>query len=263
MQQLLKKLSKSTMSSTSRIMTTMIEHSKTKQQCSRCDKGLWSKSRTTKNIDNDTNQQFFVDKTRKRRSTSMKDSLKKCNNTTRALQQKNSTNYARTFCTLIRFEFHQLITMIDFDATRNFVSSFLVNKKDLFTQKKKNVYNLMIINGNPLKDNDEMIIEKIISLTITFQQHYEEFTLNVVRMINHDIVLEMSWLKMHNFNIDWETKIFIFERCDYVIDIQFTHRQRSMINEQMSRKSIVKNELTNANKNIDEQMFDFTNIVKG
>ena len=36
-----------------------------------------------------------------------------------------------------------------------------------------------------------------------------------------------------------------------------------MINEQTNRESIVKSELINANKNIDEQMFDFTNIVKG
>ena len=36
-----------------------------------------------------------------------------------------------------------------------------------------------------------------------------------------------------------------------------------MINEQTSRKSIIKNELINANKNINKQMFDFTNIVKG
>ena len=35
-----------------------------------------------------------------------------------------------------------------------------------------------------------------------------------------------------------------------------------MINEQINRKSIVKSELINANKNIDEQMFNFTNIVK-
>ena len=49
----------------------------------------------------------------------------------------------------------------------------------------------MTINENSLKDNDEIIIEEIISLTITFQQHHEEFTLNIVRMINHDIVLKM------------------------------------------------------------------------
>ena len=82
--------------------------------------------------------------------------------------------------------------MINFDAIRNFISSSLVNKKSLFTQKKKNVYNLMIINKNSLKDNDEMIIEEIISLTITFQQHHEKFTLNIVKIINHDIVLKMS-----------------------------------------------------------------------
>ena len=70
--------------------------------------------------------------------------------------------------------------MINFDATRNFVLSSLVNRKGLFIQKKKNAYNLMIINEDPLKSNDEMIIEEIISLTITFQQHHEEFILNIV-----------------------------------------------------------------------------------
>ena len=110
----------------------------------------------------------------------------------------------------------------------------------------------MIINKNSLKNNDEIIIEKIMPLTITFQQHHEEFTLNIVRIINHDIVLKMSWLKIHNFNIDWKTRVFTFKRCDCMIDIQFTHRRRSMINEQKSRKSIIKNELINANKNIDE-----------
>ena len=101
MQQLLKKLSKLTMSSTSKIMTTMIEHSKTKRWRPRCIKMLRSKGRTTRKINYNTNQQLLVDRTRKRKNTSMKNSLKKCNNTTRALQQLNSTNYARIFCTFI------------------------------------------------------------------------------------------------------------------------------------------------------------------
>ena len=122
----------------------------------------------------------------------MKDSLQECNHIEKALQQINSINYARIFCTSIRFEFHRFIAMINFDATRNFVSSSFVNKKGLLTQKKKDAYNLMTINEDSLKSNDEMIIEEIISLTMTFQQHHEELTLNVVRMINHDVVLKMS-----------------------------------------------------------------------
>ena len=192
----------------------------------------------------------------------MKNSLQECNHIERILQQINSTNYARIFCTSIRLEFHRFIAMINFDATRNFVSSFFVNKKELLTQKKKDAYNLMTINGDSLKNNDEMIIEEIIFLTMTLQQHHEELTLNVVRMINHDVVLEMLWLKLHNLNIDWEKRVFAFERCNCVIDIQFTHRQRSMMNEQKNQEMIVKSELINANKNIDKRMFDFTNIVK-
>ena len=121
----------------------------------------------------------------------MKGSLQECNNIKRALQQINSTNYARTFCASIRFGSHRLTTMINFDATRNFVSSSLVDRKGLSTQKKKNAYSLMTIDEDPLKGNDEMIIEEIILLTMTFQQHHEELTLNIVRMINHDIVLGM------------------------------------------------------------------------
>ena len=238
----------------------MIEHSKEELWYSKYDK---RKSQATRNVNCGANQQSFANKTRKRKSTSMKDSLKECNNTTRALQQINSTSYARIFCTPIRLRFHRLTTMINFDAIKNFVSSSLVDRKGLPTQKKKDVYSLVTIDGDPLKDNDEMIIEEIIPLTMTLQQHHEELTLDIVRMASHDIVLGMPWLKMHNPNVDWETRVLTFERCDCVIDIQLTHRQRSMINEQTSRESIVKSELINANKNIDEQMFDFTNIVKG
>ena len=121
----------------------------------------------------------------------MKGPLQECNNIEKALQQINSINYARTFCTSIRLKSHRFTTMINFDATRNFVSSSLVNKKDLSTRKKKDAYSLMTIDGDPLKGNDEMIIEEIISLTMTFQQHHEELTLNIVRMTSHDIVLGM------------------------------------------------------------------------
>ena len=121
----------------------------------------------------------------------MKGPLRECNNIERALQQLNSTSYARIFCTLIRLESHRFTTMIDFDATRNFVSSSLVDRKDLFTQKKKDAYSLMAINEDSLKSNDEMITKEIIPLTMTFQQHHEELTLNIVRMTNHDIVLGM------------------------------------------------------------------------
>ena len=49
----------------------------------------------------------------------------------------------------------------------------------------------MTIDEDSLKGNDEMIIKEITPLTIIFQRHHEEFILNIVRMISHDIVLRM------------------------------------------------------------------------
>ena len=65
-------------------------------------------------------------------------------------------------------------------------------------------------------------------------------------MIIHNIVLKMFWLKLYNSDVNWEKKIFIFKKCDYVIDIKFMHRQRSMINEKKNFDeflTLIKNDL--------------------
>ena len=50
-------------------------------------------------------------------------------------------------------------------------------------------------------------------------------------MVTHNIILGMPWLKLHNPDIDWEKRVLTFEKCNCVIDLKFTHRQRSMMNE--------------------------------
>ena len=56
-------------------------------------------------------------------------------------------------------------------------------------------------------------------------------------MIIHNIILEMPWLKLHNSDIDWEKRIFTFERCNCVIDLKFMYRQRSIMNEKQMTTS--------------------------
>jgi len=58
--------------------------------------------------------------------------------------------------------------MIDSDATDNFMIRALVKKKDYFTQKKSNVYNLVIVNKNSLLNKNERVNKetKLLSITI-------------------------------------------------------------------------------------------------
>ena len=53
-----------------------------------------------------------------------------------------------------------------------------------------------------------------------------------------------------------------FERCDYVITAQSTHRQRSMMNEKQNQRMIAKCEFAASTKNDSTQKFDSTSISK-
>jgi len=47
--------------------------------------------------------------------------------------------------------------MVDSDATSNFMIRALVKKKDYSTQKKPDVYNLIIVDENSLPDRNEKV----------------------------------------------------------------------------------------------------------
>jgi hypothetical protein len=56
--------------------------------------------------------------------------------------------------------------MIDSDATDNFMIRALVKKKDYSTQKKPDAYNLVIVDENPLSDENERVNRETKSLSI-------------------------------------------------------------------------------------------------
>ena len=128
--------------------------------------------------------------------------------------------------------------MVDSDATENFMSQKLISRKGLATQRKKDAYDLTVIDGSPLPSEDGRVDTETIPLPIAIQHHHEELTFDIVRMATHDIVLGMPWLKKHNPEIDWTTRVLRFVRCSCVATIQPTHRQRSMVDEKTATREI-------------------------
>jgi len=81
-------------------------------------------------------------------------------------QQLNLTAHARCFITSIKINDRRFIAMIDSDATDNFMVRALVKKKEYSTQKKPDVYNLVIVDKNSLLDENERVNKKTKSLLI-------------------------------------------------------------------------------------------------
>jgi len=106
-------------------------------------------------------------------------------------QQLNLTAHARCFITSVKVNGRRFIAMVDSGATGNFMVRALVKKEGYSTQKKPDAYNLVIVDGNPLPDENERVNKEIKPLSIAIQQHHEELIFNIVRITTHDIVLRM------------------------------------------------------------------------
>ena len=169
-------------------------------------------------------------------------------------QQINSASYARIFeiKTIVETDNgpRKVKAMIDSGATGNFVSEELAKRKGFPRVKKKDPYDLVVVDGSLLPSGDGQVKEETTPLQVTIHQHQEEIQFDVVRMANHDIVLGIPWLRSHNPVIDWEKRVLRFERCSCVGSIQPTPRQRSWVDE----KSNARRELA-ASKKDDQQSF--------
>ena len=181
----------------------------------------------------------------------------KCNFT---IFKKNSDKYPRIFEKYITRNDKRAFVIINSKITNNFMLRKLINKHKTTTKFKKNSYNLMIINENSLSNDDKQIKHKTALITLMMNNYEKILFFDIVRIINHDIVLKFFWLRHYNSFIDWIKKQFKFECCNHIITNQFTHRQRTMMNEKQNIKHIVKQNFAISIKNNDKNRFNSRNI---
>ena len=71
----------------------------------------------------------------------------------------------------------------------------------------------MIINEKTLLKKNKIINLKTKSLFIVIQQYHEKSIFDVIKVVIHDVVLKLFWLKKHTLEVNWENKIFTFKKC--------------------------------------------------
>ena len=111
----------------------------------------------------------------------------KCNFTA---HKEISVSYARSLKKYVLINDRRALVMIDSEVSENFISQQLIDKFETTTRFKKNSYDLMIIDKSSLLSDDGRVRRKIASVTLMMSNHREQLFLNIVRMINHDIVLK-------------------------------------------------------------------------
>ncbi|KAG9217971.1 hypothetical protein CCMSSC00406_0009791 [Pleurotus cornucopiae] len=101
--------------------------------------------------------------------------------------------------------------MLDCGASDSFIDQGFVKKNNIKT--KKLAYPAVVIrNADGTSNNAGRVTEKV-EIRMLFRGHLEVMVLYVTNLGNVDVILELTWLKKHNLEIDWKTEEVVMSRC--------------------------------------------------
>ena len=78
------------------------------------------------------------------------------------------------------------------------MSEDLAKRKGFPRTKKKDPYDLFIVDRSTLPDRGGRVEEETTPLQTRIYQHQEELQFEIVRIASHEIILRIPWLKTHN-----------------------------------------------------------------
>ena len=102
--------------------------------------------------------------------------------------------------------------MIDSGATEDFIDQEVCNKHGIKMIKAKKQREIYLADGKPSVMGPVTHITKV---PMDISSHRELATFQVANLQNHEVILGMPWLRIHNPTIDWNDKKITFndERC--------------------------------------------------
>ncbi|KDN34719.1 hypothetical protein RSAG8_12193, partial [Rhizoctonia solani AG-8 WAC10335] len=97
--------------------------------------------------------------------------------------------------------------MIDSGASSCFINKSLIKQHNIPVTKKKLPRQLKVIDGREISSG---LVDSECLFSFELGSHKEELKCNIADIGKHDIVLGMSWLKLHNPSVDWPNKRIVF-----------------------------------------------------
>ena len=106
------------------------------------------------------------------------------------------------------------IAMINSGATRNFMSTEFARKNKIPGVKKDDPYQLTVVDGTPLSQDERMVKTKTPPLRCQMQgKDLGQAVFDLVTILQ-DVILGMPWLEKVNSKIDWTLRKVIFKKKD-------------------------------------------------
>ena len=125
-------------------------------------------------------------------------------------QSLDTTACSPHFRIKMRVNGHLTNAMINSGATGNFMSESFARKHKIPTQEKRNPYQLTVVDGTPLSNDQGQVTKETKNLRLCVDSTTigsEEFDLV---QIPHEVILGLPWLESQNPRIDWKRRHLVF-----------------------------------------------------
>src|SRR2546421_2472863 len=149
----------------------------------------------------------------------------------------SGTDYDNLLKVSISVNGHSTTAMIDSGASGNFMTPKYAKRHKLQTQTKKHPYELRVVDGTLISQNNGEVNQETHPLTTKIHDHEEVLQFDIVSLGQHDIILGRPWLRKHNPQINWKTENIQFSNCRcHEHDNSFQHTTKDVMCTMSSRK---------------------------
>ena len=93
--------------------------------------------------------------------------------------------------------------LIDSGATGVYISPDFVDRIQQPTFLKKEPYRLLLVDGTPMTHNKGWVHHETRRLGLEIEGHLKYLKFDMMKLVSEDIILELSWLRKANPQIDW------------------------------------------------------------
>jgi Retroviral aspartyl protease len=105
--------------------------------------------------------------------------------------------------------------LLDSGYIRNYINLKWLRKHQIAEKRKSNLYTFSTFDDQPTVYNKDWATEKTSLIIIKIRSHEETLVINIIKISDYDIILDLPWLRKHELNINYKKGTVIFNNYNY------------------------------------------------
>jgi hypothetical protein len=105
--------------------------------------------------------------------------------------------------------------LLDLRCIKNYINLKWLRKYQIAERRKSSFYTLFTFDDQLAAYNEDWVTEKTLLIIIRIGSHEKTLVIDVIKINDYDITLDLPWLRKYESNIGYKKGIIIFNNYNY------------------------------------------------